>query len=118
MFASRARQEAGVYLTFLVGDFADTPHERLQAERAAIESELGIPIEWTSKEGRHRITDVPLVRRRMERDEEGGHQGLPGRRAESLREYVSTQTAQVCGGNRVALKSDGSDAEHHGTRFG
>ena len=45
----------GAFLTASRGDFGDRVFERLSEDKNGIEEELGIPAEWTSKDGKHKV---------------------------------------------------------------
>lgn len=47
--------EVGTYLTFTRGTLADLMYERLSEDKEAIESELGVPVEWRSADGKYTI---------------------------------------------------------------
>ena len=51
----RQRNEVGVYLTFIKGDYADHVYEMLLVDKDTIEEELGIPVAWQSRDGKHSI---------------------------------------------------------------
>ena len=55
-FFSKYHERVGVYLTWLKGPFADAAYSKLVSEKEAIEEEIGLPIEWSSIEGKHRIS--------------------------------------------------------------
>lgn len=45
----------GVFLTFMKGTIGDIAYESLSKEKEQIESELNIPVEWDSENGKHMI---------------------------------------------------------------
>lgn len=49
------KKHVGVYLTFSRGDYADHVYKVLLSDKDAIDEELGIPVEWESKDGKYSI---------------------------------------------------------------
>lgn len=55
LFCHLGEQRVGVRLTFLGGEHGARLFERLRENRERIEEDLGIPVEWTSENGKHRV---------------------------------------------------------------
>lgn len=68
----QSKRSVGVFFTLMRGDFADLAFSRLSAEAAEIDAELGVPVEWTSEDGKHSVwcsatfDDLRAVRNRDE----------------------------------------------------
>lgn len=52
----QSKNEAGVYLTFQKGPVGDRLYAALEADRIAIDRELGIPVTWKSDGKKHWIS--------------------------------------------------------------
>jgi hypothetical protein len=48
-------KQVGLYLTFLKGSMGDMLYAKLVDDRELIEKELGVPITWQTKDGKHSI---------------------------------------------------------------
>ena len=46
----QSKRSVGVVFTLMRGDFADLAFDRLSAEAAEIDAELGVPVEWTGED--------------------------------------------------------------------
>ena len=55
VYRYRRLNTVGVYLTCYKGEFGDRLFERLREDRARIDDELAVPVDWTSDDGKHRI---------------------------------------------------------------
>lgn len=53
---SRQQREIGVSLTFTRGPNGDRLYQALEADRELVETDLGVPVEWISNEGKHTVT--------------------------------------------------------------
>lgn len=61
VFFSQRSRRVGLFLTFRRGAFADMAYQRLLEDREEIDRELGIPVEWQSESGKHKIvSSVPF----------------------------------------------------------
>ena len=54
-FFSKYRERVGVYITWTKGPFADAVFKQLEADKKAINKELGLPVEWSAKDGKYMI---------------------------------------------------------------
>jgi len=65
-FFAQSTRTAGVYLRFAKGVFGDTAYQQLLEDKQAIERELGVPVEWSSRDGKNsvasRITYADLAK--------------------------------------------------------
>ena len=52
----RARNEVGVFLTFVRGGFGDVAYPRLLEEKEEIECQLAVEVDWESDGVKHSIT--------------------------------------------------------------
>lgn len=55
-YVARSTDTAGVYLTFREGAVGDRLYAALESDRAAIEHDLGVPVEWKSDGAKHWIS--------------------------------------------------------------
>ena len=72
VYCLRQDERVGVYLTFRKGALGDRVFEELKQDRDRIDEELGVPIEWTSRDGKHRVDAVknfPDIRDPQYRDD-------------------------------------------------
>ena len=72
VYCFKQEEQVGVYLTFNKGELGDRLFERLREDRESIDKDLGVPVEWTSENGKHRviaIKDFPDIRDPQCRDE-------------------------------------------------
>jgi hypothetical protein len=61
-FVAPASRKAGVSLTFARGGFAEAAYAYLQADREQIDREIGEPIQWSSKNGKHWVvSDISMT---------------------------------------------------------
>lgn len=54
-YLAQASSTAGVYVTFRKGPVGDRLYDALEEDRAAVEQELGVPVEWKSDGKKHWI---------------------------------------------------------------
>lgn len=72
VYCFKQEEQVGVYLTFYKGELGDRLFERLREDRESIDKDLGVPVEWTSEDGKHRVIafkDFPDIRDPQYRDE-------------------------------------------------
>jgi hypothetical protein len=70
-YLSRQQREIGVFLTFTRGPNGDRLYEALEADRELIDTDLALPVEWISMEGKHTVatsTRFPDLRASIYRD--------------------------------------------------
>ena len=56
LYFLQKKRRVGAYLTASRGDLGDHIFERLSEDADRIKEELGIPVEWTSEDGKHFIS--------------------------------------------------------------
>lgn len=55
VFCNKGHERVGVFLTFYRGALGDRIFERLAEDRERIDAEIGVPVDWVTSGGRHRI---------------------------------------------------------------
>lgn len=55
VYFSQKDREVGVFLTFFKGKAGDVIYSHLLEQRRQIDSEISMPVDWESKDGKHRV---------------------------------------------------------------